>query len=183
MHVIMHIYTLYGCKAGIFLVVRKSGSCMCKLCYIDGLTSMHCQTPYICANSMVSARSGAIALPLFLTKRVKVCNEPAMFHCCCAFKDSDQLQSSVCTDAGQYQPETRYAYITLATQIGFRTRNDIYCTCMQDRHAHGHMLLIFRMEAEGVRQQNVKRKDRFKENALPDVPAALYQPDGFSLPK
>ena len=62
---------------------------------------------------MVGTRSGAggaFAPPLFWRNGVKVCNEPATFHCCCAFPGSDQLQSSVGTDAGQCQSELYYEH-------------------------------------------------------------------------
>ena len=70
---------------------------------------------------------GAIAPPLFRRKGVKVFSEPVMFHCCCAFPDSDQLQFSAYIAADQYQPESRCAHMTIAMQIRFFTLNEIYC--------------------------------------------------------
>ena len=39
------------------------------------------------------------------------------------------------------------------------------------------------MDAEGVRQLNRERKDRFKENELPHVHSTLYQLGGVTLPQ
>ena len=62
------------------------------------------------------------------------------------------------------------------------TRSEIIL-CAKSPRPRAGAINLFCTDAEGVRQQNAKRKDRFKEKELPDVHATLYQLDGITIPK